>query len=74
MQNIQNKTAGKNHRDHSFEDFLDDGFFISSVRQSTEEIRAFWCKFARGKKSELKGQDWHIRRPSCFIPKMAGMQ
>ncbi|MDR1883556.1 MAG: FecR domain-containing protein [Prevotella sp.] len=47
MQNIQNKIAGKNYRDYSFEDFLNDEFFISSVRQPTEESRAFWRKFIR---------------------------
>lgn len=50
---MQNKKNRKDYRSYSFEDFLQDEFFISSMNNPTEDTVAFWESFKKKNSQNL---------------------
>jgi len=52
-QGMQSNITGRNYNKYSFEDFLQDDFFISSVNNPTEETVKFWNNFVEENSENL---------------------
>ncbi len=44
MQNMPEEHLNRDYTQYTFDDFLQDDFFISSIKNPTEESLEFWCK------------------------------